>query len=244
VPVSSEYLLPIVEDVTEARGTLGVIAAVGALFSSTTVFSAIRKGINHAWHIEKPPYFLVERGQDMLMLIGVVVLAAIEVLSSTNLLGAYSLAEALNGPLETLILEAAARLLVLSVTFGTVSLMFRFLPNAPVLWREVWLGAAITSVCLHAIGFAFSTFFSSIGNFNLVYGSLGALMAMLMWAYLSAFSIMLGAQVCYGFSKSLGPRAEPEYLGSPSASGSDEGSERKKLSEQIKSWLMPPTGKH
>ena len=54
IPVSAEYLLDLVSSVAESRGTLSTIAIAGLLFSGTAVFSAVRKGVNHAWHVSQP----------------------------------------------------------------------------------------------------------------------------------------------------------------------------------------------
>ena len=73
IPVSTDYLLDIVSSVAQSRGTLSTIAIIGLVFSGTAVFSAVRKGINHAWHVGQPHYFLIERAIDLLMLLGIAV---------------------------------------------------------------------------------------------------------------------------------------------------------------------------
>ena len=93
VPVSVDYLARLVEDVARARGALGGLALVGLLWTGTAVFSAVRKGVNHAWHIGRPHYFLVERAIDLAMLVGIAVLAFVQVVFSTNLLGLSDLAK-------------------------------------------------------------------------------------------------------------------------------------------------------
>ena len=74
IPVSVDYLSRLVEDVTRQRGALGGMAIIGLLWTGSAVFAAVRKGINHAWHIGKPHYFLLERAIDFVMLLGVATL--------------------------------------------------------------------------------------------------------------------------------------------------------------------------
>jgi membrane protein len=90
IPVSAEYLTELVNEVADARGTLGLLAVGGLLFTGTAMFSAVRKGINHAWHIGEPQYFVVERLIDFLMLLGVAVLAASTVVFATGMAGLAS----------------------------------------------------------------------------------------------------------------------------------------------------------
>lgn len=58
-------------------------------------------------------------------------------------------------------------------------------------------GYHVGTVLFQGVRIGFTWFVSSFGSFNLVYGSLGALMAVLIWAYLSSLALMLGAQVAY-----------------------------------------------
>ena len=203
IPVSADYVLDLVERVAEARGALSTIAILGLLLSSTAVFSAIRKGINHAWHVSRPHPFFIGRGIDLLMLIGVAVLALI---TASNLAGLVSRGAStvwfVEEPLINLGLEAG----LLAVTFALLALLYRYVPNTQVTWRDIWLGAAVGACMMYLVRLAFSGFLINVGEFNLVYGSLGALMALLVWVYLTALSLVLGAAVSYIYSRAFGSR--------------------------------------
>jgi membrane protein len=207
IPVSEEYLVGVVSEVVHGRGTLGLLAILGLLWSGTAVFSAVRKGINHAWHISQPPYFLWERMVDLVMLLGVALLAFIVVVFTTNVLGLSTAAATpswlTGGLVGKVLLEVAA----VVVTYGVFLLLYRYLPNTTLAWSDVWLGALNGAVLFQGIRIGFTWFVASFGNFNLVYGSLGALMAVLVWAYLSAVALMWGAQVCFTYSRIFGTRA-------------------------------------
>ncbi|MCY4625287.1 MAG: YihY/virulence factor BrkB family protein [Chloroflexi bacterium] len=203
IPVSADYLLDLVQRVAEARGALSTIAILGLFLSSTAVFSAIRKGVNHAWHVTKPHPFFIGRGIDLLMLVGVALLA---LMAATNLVGLFSWGAStiwfVDEPLINLGLEAG----LLVLTFAVFAVLFRYVPNTQVTWRDVWLGAMVGSVMTHLVRLAFSGFLINVGEFNLVYGSLGALMALLVWVYLSAMALVLGAEVSYIYSRAFGSR--------------------------------------
>ncbi|MFH1140959.1 MAG: YihY/virulence factor BrkB family protein [Chloroflexota bacterium] len=212
VPVSREYLAQIIQDVSQARGALGVIAALGLLWSGSAVFSAVRKGINHAWHTGKPPHFLLERAIDLAMLLGVGVLAFIMVAFTTNLLGLSTVAQTPSwiggGLIGKLVLELAA----IATTFGVFLLLYRFVPNTQVAWKDVWIGAAMGAVLFQGVRIGFTWFVVGFGGFNLVYGVLGSLMAVLVWSYLASMALMWGAQVSFTYSRLYGSQAS---LGMP-----------------------------
>ena len=75
VPVSADYIEGLVQEVAGARGALGTVAVIGLLLAGGAVFSAVRKGVNHAWHIGHPQYFVFERAIDLLMLLGLALVA-------------------------------------------------------------------------------------------------------------------------------------------------------------------------
>ena len=235
VPVSESYLAQTIEEVAHARGTVGALALIGLLFSGTAVFSAVRKGINHAWHIGQPQYFLLERAIDLVMLIGVAVLAFLVVVLSTNVLGVATA----DRPPDWLTGGVAGKLLLevgaLGVTYGVFLLLYRFVPNTKVQWREVWLGALIGAVLFQGVRIGFGWFVASFGSFNLVYGSLGAVMAVLVWAYLSALALVWGAQVAFTYSRGSGSPAATEALPELRPRARPRG-----VVAIVASWLLPP----
>lgn len=208
IPVSVGYLASVIEGVSQARGTLGVVAVIGLLWSGTAVFSAIRKGINHTWHVSQPPYFLFGRAMDLLMLLGVAVLAFTQITFSTNLVGFSSLDWWPEARGAVLALRFILEFSTLMVTAGVLVLLYRYIPNTHVAWGDTWFGASIGSLGFHGVGLAFTWYTSHFSSFNLVYGSLGALMAVLVWAYFSSLAVLLGAQMAYTYSTILGSRRE------------------------------------
>lgn len=239
VPVSEDYLAELVEDVLRARGTLGVLAIVGLLWAGTAVFSAVRKGINHAWQIGRPHHFLVGRAIDIVMLVGVAVLALVIVVFTTNTLGLASLAKAPDGVAVVVVGRVLLELAGLAFTFGAFLLLYRYVPNTKVAWQDIWHGALMGAVLFHGIRLGFVWFFPSFGNFNLVYGSLGALMAVLVWAYLSSIAVMWGAQVACAYSLVFGTRAGSNPA--PQAKVAQPGAARgfRSLLIAVGRWLLP-----
>ena len=242
VPVSDDYLAGMVYDIGTARGTLGVLAVIGLLWSGTAVFAAVRKGVNHAWHIGLPQYFLLERALDFMMLLGVAALVFVQVAFTTNLFGLADLAGNATESRAWSVLRFVYELIALAFTVGAFSLLYRFLPNTTVAWRDIWPGAVVGATLFQAVRIIFTWFISNVGDLNLVYGSLGALMAVLVWAYLSAMAIMLGAQVAYTYRGVFGTHAGEIALPKPKRRLF-----RRKRRKSLKSvlatmggWLLPP----
>ena len=70
VPVSTGFLVQTVEGVAGSRAVTGSLGLIGLIWASTSAFTAIRKGINTAWGVQKPRAFLSERLLDFGLAIG------------------------------------------------------------------------------------------------------------------------------------------------------------------------------
>ena len=203
IPVSDDYVLDLVERVAEARGALSFIAVLGLLISGSAVFAAIRKGINHAWHVTRPHPFFIGRGIDLLMLVFVGLLALI---AATNLVGLVGRGASNIWFVGEPLISVGFDIGLLVASYFILAILYRFVPYTEVEWRDVWLGALVGALMAYGVRVAFSGFLINVNEFNLVYGSLGALMALLVWVYLSAMSLVLGAEVSYIYSRAFGSR--------------------------------------
>ena len=203
IPVSGDYVLDLVERVAEARGALSFVAVLGLLISGSAVFAAIRKGINHAWHVTRPHPFFIGRGIDLLMLVFVGLLALI---AATNLIGLVARGASSIWFVGEPLVSVGFDIGLLAASFIVLAILYRFVPYTEVEWRDVWLGALVGALMAYVVRVAFSGFLINVNEFNLIYGSLGALMALLVWVYLSAMSLVLGAEVSYIYSRAFGSR--------------------------------------
>ena len=82
-----------------------------------------------------------------------------------------------------------------ALTFVVFLLLYRFVPNTQVRWRDVWRGALAAAICFEATKFFFLWFVGNFGRYNLIYGPIGALIALLMWTYVSAVIFLFCAKL-------------------------------------------------
>jgi membrane protein len=101
--------------------------------------------------------------------------------------------------------------LVISVAIITLlfALMYKFLPDAEIAWRDVWLGAVLTSLLFNlgkfAIGFYLGR--SSVGS---TFGAAGSLALILIWVYYSAQIFFFGAEITQVYANQFGSRIVPD----------------------------------
>lgn len=100
------------------------------------------------------------------------------------------------GGLAELIIELLRWSTAITVLLMALSLLYRYGPNRPD-YKMSWItpGSFLVVIFWAAASAGFSFYLSNFGTYNEVYGSIGAVIAMLMWLYLSAFLILLGASL-------------------------------------------------
>jgi len=91
------------------------------------------------------------------------------------------------------IYDAAVLIGPLLVLFLGLSLLYRLAPCRPTRFSEVWDAALVTAALLCLLESLFGIYTRNFAKFNLLYGAFGAMMALLMWIYLSGCIIVLGA---------------------------------------------------
>ena len=180
--------------VSANSSTLGWATAVSlgaAIWSSRAGVEALIRGLN-AIYREKNREGLRQMAAAfgvtfLLIAVALVALACVVVLPIV-------LAILPLGPITTLLVASARWIVAILVILTALSAVYRYGPNRRRA-RTGWLtpGAVVAVILWVGISWAFSYYLSNFGNYNEVYGALGAVIALLMWFYLSAYSVLIGA---------------------------------------------------
>ena len=184
-----------------ASATLGWASAaslLAALWASRSGVAAIIGGLNKV-HDSR------SRGGIMHVIVAMslsatMILAALVALASV-VVAPVALALLPLGPYTGFALDLMRWVAGIGIVLLAIGLLYRFGPSEKAV-RPVWRRAgvitpgAIVAVALWAfVSWGFSTYLENFGNYDRVYGSLGAVIALLMWLYLSGFVVLLGAIV-------------------------------------------------
>lgn len=184
------------------------IVGIGALiFSATTVFISLQDNLNAVWSIKAKPKkgivrFVVNRLLSLAMIAALGFLLLVSLLADTiiSFINNY-----ISGWFDesTLYFVQGSNILV-SLSFITVvfAIIFKVLPDAKLKWRDVWVGAFITTILFVAGKFALGFY---LGAVNLMdsYGAAGSFVAILVWVYYSVLILIFGAQVTFVYAHTL-----------------------------------------
>lgn len=198
IPVSAEFVGETIQGVVRTRTFTGVAGIIGLIAAATAVFGAIRKGVNAAWGVTRSRPFLHERLIDFLLAIGAGILFIISVSFST-ILGFFKEIAALIYPSAdikgAIIWDQVAIILPILMTIGIFILLYRYLPNTSVRFKDIIWGAITAAIAFELTKMVFVWYVSTYGVYNVVYGTIGAVVALLTWVYISAIIFLFGALV-------------------------------------------------
>ena len=174
-----------------ALGWATLVSLSAALWSSRAGVAALIRGLNAIYRVGNRNSFreIVVALMLTMALIGVALVALASVVIVPIILTLLPL-----GPLTALALSAARWAIALSVVMLGLGLVYRFGPNRRGK-RPRWFspGAAVAMFIWAAASYGFSYYLANFGKYNEIYGTLGAVIALLMWFYLSAYVVLLGA---------------------------------------------------
>ncbi|MDP2727425.1 MAG: YihY/virulence factor BrkB family protein [Dehalococcoidia bacterium] len=204
-PASAGIVADNLEGVVASRGALGFLSLLGLLWSAMAVFAAIGRSLNRAWDLERQRPFLKQKLLELGM-VGAVGLLLLVWLGATAF---FRLAQQfLPAGLQPLeggpSWDVATWLVPAAFSFGVFLLVYRFVPNTRITWGDVWPGALLAAALFEAGKNLFAWYLASFANYSLVYGSLGVIVAFLLWAYLSAVILLLGAEFTAEYARLFG----------------------------------------
>ena len=199
LPVSQNLIQENIQNVMSVRNTVGVLGLVGLLWSASGVFNVLVGSINLAWDQDETRGFVQQRLLALAMIaLLVIVLLILPILTGVlNVLPTLTARLIHNTVIETPIWFIYSNLLPFLITFLTLLVMYRWVPKAQVQWKDAFWGALFAALGLILVNRGFTFYITSgLSRYQLIYGSLGAVVALMTWMYLSSLILILGAHLC------------------------------------------------
>jgi membrane protein len=186
------------------RVTFGVVGTIALVWGAVGVFGAISTAVNYAWGVEKQRSFWRHKLFSFLMMTvaGLVLLVALLLVSATKVVGATWFAEVLLRFPGLLVLRGLAVRNATTLLFiVVVGLVYYFVPNAKVRFRDVWIGALVTGLLWKGALEGFSWYMRDMSRFTRVNGSVAAVVVFLVWVYVQAVILLYGAEFTASYAR-------------------------------------------
>jgi membrane protein len=192
----------------QGHSTLGsIIALLVTLFGASGVFVELQEALNTIWEVPESQErvllaFAVRRFWSFTMVLGAASLLLLSVTSSAVLAIVVEFFEHLlpGGQLVWQWLNFALSLAILSLLFA---LIFRVVPDAPIKWSDVWLGALLTAL-LFVVGNMLLGIYLGKSGVTSGFGGAGSVVALMLWVYYSAQIVFLGAEFTHVYARRIG----------------------------------------
>ncbi|HEU4618573.1 MAG TPA: YihY/virulence factor BrkB family protein, partial [Gammaproteobacteria bacterium] len=204
----------LIENASKIGGSVGSILLGGGLmlFGATTVFAELQSALNHVWHVKAEPTnalwgFLRHRLLSFALILSIGFLLAVSLIISA-LLAALEVYLTGFGLAEVAVwrgLNAAASFAVFTVL---IAMIFKYLPDAIIAWRDVWFGAVITSVLFVAGKYLIGLYLGQAG-IGSVFGAAGSVVVFMVWVYYAGLIFFFGAEITRAVARQRGSAVRP-----------------------------------
>ena len=206
LPGTGDFISDNVIASAEASGSLGAISIIGLIWSGSAIFGAITKVVNRAWDIQHDRPFIKGKIMQLSMAMSVGILFALALTSASLAQTAERYAHT-DMPVLGQADEVSGMLLFRTLSFvfnlAIFLSLYKVLPNTQTHWRYIWPGALVAALLFEGSKFLFVLYLDNFATFNAVYGSIGSVIALLLWAYVSAFILILGAEMSSEFGRMI-----------------------------------------
>ena len=190
--------------------TIGVVLA---LFGASGVFGQLQDALNTIWGVKAKPGagvggFLCSRFLSFAMVGGVCFLLLVSLALESMLKGFSSYVQSVL-PGGIAVALTVYWIFDLAVVILLFAIIFKFLPDAKIQWRDVWIGAAMTAI-FFAIGkWALGLYLGS-GSAASAYGAASSLITLLLWVYYASQILLFGAEFTQVYAGYAGRGVKPD----------------------------------
>ena len=199
------------------EGLLATSLGIAALlFAAIGVVVQLKDALNTVWEVQQTSgtgawyylrsYILSFAG---VLALGFLLLVSLLVTTALAAIGKYA-----SGLFDEWALHVGSLLASFSVISLLFAMMFKWLPDAPVDWYDVWLGAVLTAAFFE-IGKLAIGFYIGRQGLESTYGAAASIIVVLIWVYYSSQIILMGAEITHAFAIHKGSIKKREFSGTP-----------------------------
>ncbi|MDP4106605.1 MAG: YihY/virulence factor BrkB family protein [Bacillota bacterium] len=179
------------------HGGLLSFSIIGTIWSSSNGISAVVKAFNKAYNVKETRSFFVSSGMSVLLTFGMILVFVIVIVIPIfgKEIGVYLFSK-MGFKVQFLEFWAALRWLISAVMlFLLFTGLYWIAPNTRLRCRSAFAGAAFSTVGWIVSSVALSFYVDNFSTFSITYGSIGAIIVLMLWLYITAFIIVLGGEI-------------------------------------------------
>jgi membrane protein len=240
----------IVSQSQKSEGTTlaSILGVATLLFGATGVFYQTQQILNKMWQVKpQPKKKFVKLIKDrvfsfgLILVIGFLLLVSLVLSAGLTALSAWMSANVSEG------MVVLFKIVDILVSLGVVTLLFaamyKFLPDAKIQWKDVWIGAVVTALLFVVAKFALGLYFGK-SNPGSAYGAAGSIVLIMLWVSYAGMIFLFGAEFTQVYSNRFGHKVQPAE-GAVSTKGENDNGAivNKKTNNEARDKSKDPSGK-
>lgn len=193
-----ESLRDLLDGATGGLSGIGLIGLVGLIWAASGMMSALRVALNLAWDVEEDRPPVQGKAIDVVLVFGVALVVLVSIGLSVGVRVTEAHASEILGELGATSVAVSWLLGVaipIALAFGVVLFLYRTIPAERPDLRDIWPAAFLVAVLFSLLQNGFGLYLRFFGNYNAVYGSIGAIIAFLFFIYIATNVFLLGAEI-------------------------------------------------
>lgn len=196
LPISRQVINENLQEILEKRGAAGFISLLTLLWSASGMFTSLAYNINIAWPRASRRNFLQNRLIGLWMILGLIALIIFSLALSWITARIPFIHPADTSPANLILLRLISGFGSWLIIFLVFLTLYRWIPTLRVRWSAIFWGALLASLAWKAVTAGFAWYLdSSFGQYQLIYGSLGAIVAFLFLIYIISLITLFGAHL-------------------------------------------------
>jgi membrane protein len=190
-----------------------IIGVTTLIFSATTVFIALQSSLNKVWNIKLKANmnwikYIVNRLLSFALVVSFGFVLLVSLLVDAFLVAFQNRIANYFSEVTPYLIATANLIFSLGVVTLIFALIFKVLPDAKIRWRDVWVGAFITTLLFTAGKYLIGLYLGS-STISSAYGAAGSLVVILVWIYYSTVIFLFGAEFTYVHACEFGGKIVP-----------------------------------
>lgn len=190
-----------------------IASALFMLYLGGRLFSMLRRALNYMWGIRPKLLLQADRAEKLQLVRRRLLAFAMVLVFGSSLIALVVIHSAASAAARwlgnsTYVLTLAEFVSAFAVLTPLIALVYRWLPDALIAWRDVWIGAAATCVFVIVGSFLIGIYMGQVTPGS-VYGVAGSLIVLLLWIYYTTQIFLMGAVFTRAWAKRQGRRIEP-----------------------------------
>ncbi|MDD7795671.1 YihY/virulence factor BrkB family protein [Clostridium sp. 'White wine YQ'] len=187
----------VVEVINGQKGQLILPTVLLAIWTSSSGFSAVNKGLDKAYEVQETRSYIKRTIYGIISTIGLglIIILTLLLIVFGGVIRAYLVAKFPFDDIITFAWNSVRFAVIMLVMISALAAIYYFIPAKKVMWKECFPGAIISALGWIVVSSLFSFYVNNFSNYSRLYGSLGAVIALMTWLYISSVIVLLGGEI-------------------------------------------------